>query len=598
MPRMDCAAPPGTEARAMGQFREMLATIQKHLGGLSASSKLLIASLAVIMVMSLGYVAIYSSRSKFVELMPGVPAAEQASAATYLRTVNLPVEVSADGKVMVPAEVQAQARAALGEGGKLPSDKAGMFEQILTKQHWINSREQNERLFLLALQNQLAQDIAQFRGIKSATVILDIPEPAGLGRAVKRATASATVQTRDGTPLPQATVDAIASYIAGSRAGLDLDRVRVIDATTGRQRKAAADGDLSSATYLEHAAKVEAQTHEKISDLLSYINGVIVAVTAQVDVTKVNSQTTSHLPKDKGTLQIERRVNTDETTSTQTSPGAEPGIASNVGMDVNRGTATGSNEKKVKEETDFEVLAGTKTETVVDPKGMPTMLAVSVSVPRSFVAGLLASSAPAGAATAPAGGAAPAGPSEQEINDKFEKDVKPTIEKLLRPHVRAMTVLANGTATDEAMTRMLSEAINVAMIPLDVQAPPSGAATAGLLGGLAGGGTLGLGAGLIDKAVLGVLAVLSIGMMLVLIKKSGKPVELPTAEEIVGVPPALEGAVDLIGEADEAEAAMQGIEVNEDAMQIQQVLEQVGELVNTNPDSAAKLISRWMTPSE
>lgn len=583
----------------MGQFREMLATIQKQLGGLSVASKLLIASLAVIMLMTLGYVAIYSSKPKFVELLPGIPAADQAKAANYLKSVNMQVEVAADGKVMVPADSQAQARAALGEGGKLSGDKSAMFELILDKQHWINSREQNERLFLTALQSQLGQDIAQFKGVKSATVILDIPEPAGLGRAVKKPSAAVTVQTRDGAPLPQATVDAIASYVAGSRAGLELDRIRVIDATTGRQRKAAADGDLSSATYIEHAAKIESQAHEKISDLLSYINGVIVAVTAQVDVTKVNSQTTSHLPKDKGTLQIERRVNTDETTSTQTSPGAEPGIASNVGMDVNRGTTSGSNEKKNKEETDYEILPGTKTETVVDPKGMPTMIAVSVNVPRSFVVGLIQSASPAPAPGAAPGAAPPAGPTEEEINDKFEKDIKPTIEKLLKPHVRAMTVLANGAATDEAMTRVLADAISVAMIPLDVPAPAGKAATAGLIGGLAaGGGAFGLGAGIVDKAVLGLLAFVSLGMMLMLMKKSGRPVELPSAEEIVGIPPALEGQVDLIGEADEAEAAMQGIEVNEDAMQIQQVLEQVGELVNTNPDSAAKLISRWMAPAE
>lgn len=586
----------------MGQFREMLATIQKHLGGLSASSKLLIASLVVIMLMSLGYVAIYSSKSKFVELLPGMPAAEQTKAAAYLRSVNMRVELGTDGKAMVPADSQAQARAMLGENGKLSGDKSAMFELILDKQHWINSREQNERLFLAALQSQLAQDISQFKGVKSATVILDIPEPAGLGRAVKKPSGAVTVQTRDGSPLPQATVDAIASYVAGSRAGLDIDRIRVIDATTGRQRKAAADGDLSSGTYIEHAAKVEAQAHEKISDLLAYINGVIVAVTAQVDVTKVNSQTTSHLPKDKGTLQIEKRVNTEETSNSQTSPGAEAGIASNVGMDVNKGGQSGSSQKTNKEDTEFEVHTGTKTETIVDPKGMPTMIAVSVNVPRSFVVGLIQSTAPASAPRAtPANGTpAPSGPTEQEINDKFEKDVKPTIEKLLKPHVRAMTVLANGVATEDAMTRVLAEAINVAMIPLDVPAPSGKAATAGILGGLAsgGGGAFGLGSGLIDKAVLGVLALLSLGMMLMLMKKSGKPVELPSAEEIVGIPPALEGAVDLIGEADEAEAAMQGIEVNEDAMQIQQVLEQVGELVNTNPDSAAKLISRWMTPSE
>jgi flagellar biosynthesis/type III secretory pathway M-ring protein FliF/YscJ len=60
------------------------------------------------------------------------------------------------------------------------------------------------------------------------------------------------------------------------------------------------------------------------------------------------------------------------------------------------------------------------------------------------------------------------------------------------------------------------------------------------------------------------------------------------------MPPALEAQGDVIGEADEGEMAMPGIEVGEDEMQSQKMLEQVGELVTQSPEAAAKLIGRWI----
>ena len=55
---------------------------------------------------------------------------------------------------------------------------------------------------------------------------------------------------------------------------------------------------------------------------------------------------------------------------------------------------------------------------------------------------------------------------------------------------------------------------------------------------------------LFKQAVLGGLAVLAMGMMFMLVRKAGKPAVLPTAEELVGVPPALNPGSDVVGEAD------------------------------------------------
>ena len=78
------------------------------------------------------------------------------------------------------------------------------------------------------------------------------------------------------------------------------------------------------------------------------------------------------------------------------------------------------------------------------------------------------------------------------------------------------------------------------------------------------------------------------------VRRSAKRPELPTAEELVGLPPKLQTTSDMMGEADETDTPMAGIEVGEDEVAAQKMLEQVGEMVKQSPDSAAKLLNRWI----
>lgn len=98
-----------------------------------------------------------------------------------------------------------------------------------------------------------------------------------------------------------------------------------------------------------------------------------------------------------------------------------------------------------------------------------------------------------------------------------------------------------------------------------------------------------------DKLILASLALLAVGMMLVMVRKAARRSELPSAEELVGIPPALATQNDLVGEADETDSPMPGIEVAESEVKRQKVLEEVVELVQKEPGSAAKLMGRWIT---
>ena len=100
--------------------------------------------------------------------------------------------------------------------------------------------------------------------------------------------------------------------------------------------------------------------------------------------------------------------------------------------------------------------------------------------------------------------------------------------------------------------------------------------------------------GMIEKAVLGVLAVVSLFMMVGMVKKAGKRVELPPIEELVGIPPSLLAESDLVGEAGESDGVLEAVEVADDEFESTRMLEQIRELVKNQPDDVSNVIRRWV----
>ncbi|HZW11552.1 MAG TPA: flagellar M-ring protein FliF C-terminal domain-containing protein [Phycisphaerales bacterium] len=560
----------------MNAARRAITSARTYLGKMTASQKLLVGSTGVIAAMALFLVAQYTARPDMVDLFLTGDAAVQQTTLDALRQANIPAELKGS-KVVVPAEYRSIAVSQLAEAGALPNDTTLLFANLLDRQGFYYSKQQNDQAFLIALQNELSRTIRGFSNVRDATVILDIPEPRGIGAAVRQPTASATVFTRSGSPLTQSEVDAIAELIAGARAGLTLENIRVIDGSARKQRRPTNPDDVLPTTYLEHAAAVEEQLQRKLSDLLGYIGGATIAVTAQVDVTRVNQQSVKYFsPDEGGSAVVPKRTNSSSTTQGRSERSAEPGVRSNAQGDIlssgGAGSATTLSEEQ--SEKEFETAIGSETTTTHDPRGMPTLLAASINIPRSYVAEQLAAAAGEGAAA----------PTEAEIAARFEIE-RQRIEESVKPHL----VTVSGAGRVEG-------AVVVSMISADVPAPAPGEARAGLWGGLAAGGGGGaLGGGLIEKGLLALLAAGAMGMMLLMVRKATRPVALPTPQELSGVPRTLPTVNDMVGEADESEAPMTGIEVGDEEVRARMLVEQVGELVGTNPDGAANLLGRWIT---
>ncbi|MBX3379194.1 MAG: hypothetical protein KF805_03805 [Phycisphaeraceae bacterium] len=583
----------------MDQFRNTLATIQKYLGQLTLTHKLLVALVTVIAVMSLLLVWTWSAKQEYTEFLPRATDVEQAKAADWLRNHDV-TPMMKGTHPWVPAAQHHALFSRYAEAGNLPQDTSMLFQGMLERQTWYSTRQQNDQTYNLALQNELSTVISKFNGIASAMVIIDAPERQGLGAGTRKPTASATVFAQGKNGLDQATVDAIAALIAGSKSGLTIESVRVIDGNLRRQRRATAMEDQAASTYLEDVTKWENSTREKLVNFLSYIPEVMVAVTTQIDNTRLNRTREEFLPKDSGTISLIKRERGSSQTQAGAAPGGEVGIRSNVGMDVNSGAAAAAPGNSTKEdESEFLNFPGRVQDLIIDNKGRPSMVAVSVNVPRAFVASQIP--APAAATATAAGAEANAGPTDDQLTAKFEKDIRPKIIESILPHVKAMIASANPGLSTEELNKLLTAQVSVSMIPLDVVAMSIGGGSGGAPGASGSGGSggssalpFGLSTAMIENAVIGGMALLAMGMMAIMVKRAGVGTTIPSPEEIVGLPPALATKNDLIGEADESDAPMMGIEVDDAEVRNTKMLDQVTDWVKGSPEGAAKLLNRWI----
>ena len=95
------------------------------------------------------------------------------------------------------------------------------------------------------------------------------------------------------------------------------------------------------------------------------------------------------------------------------------------------------------------------------------------------------------------------------------------------------------------------------------------------------------------EIAVGILAAASLLIVSMMVRKSAPaPVLPPMAEDRSA--PHLEMAEDIAGEAGENNPAMDGMELDEDAIKTQQMLSQVSTMVDENPDAAANLVKRWL----
>lgn len=562
----------------MQSLREQFQTIKSRAQNLDTTSKLLAGSILVVMGMALFLVMQYAGTQDMVPLT--INAAAKTEVLKYLSDRGIKFEERGES-VLVPPEDRPSIMSRLTEesvGGSGAVD----FNALLGLETPFDTARQADSRHRIALQNVLGRTISGFRGVKSATVVISSKATQGIGAGAAQS-AMVSVVMRGSDTLSQAQVDAIAGMVAGAQAGLKSESVSISDGE--RQYRARSSRDHLAGENLERREKEGEAVRERIVALLANIPGVLVSVNAQV-TTKTVQETASKYSEGVSTPLSDSRV---ETSTKSAVPGGAPGVGSNVPMSVGAAAANGNSSTTEKSDTRFDAKVPSTHRSEFDPTGYPLKIDVSVAIPVSYFTRVweLRNGKPADAAAGAA--TPPAAPDEAALAAIRDEEIT-RIKTLLEPQISTDTIENAKKGTVEVTW----------FYDFDGALAGSGAAIGGgaaaVIDAIAPGTSVG---GMIKTIALGALSLLALGMMLTMVKKASDRPELPSAEELSGVPPALEtDEADIVGEADESTPALEGLELDDESLRREQMLGQLNDLVKREPLEAAGLLKRWMRESE
>ncbi len=555
----------------MQALQNSLEQIWKQVRELSPTARMLIGSMMVILLLALFLVAQYTggTRMEPLGLQAGLNSDARGRAVEYLRTQNIPFR-DRNGEIQVPVDQKYAILARLTDEEVITPNQIN-FDSLIEQDSPFLSRAQNERRWLNATMNVLSRTIASMQGIEWARVVIHEPQnPSGIGRAHLPATASVTVRARSG--LHQDTVDAIGEMVAGAHSGLDVENVRIIDAVANRVHRARQGDQLFAGNNLEVQLTKERHVREKIAETLGYIPGVNVAVSVTVDTRRIIRQQRDFDDPKLGVTRESSRMRN----STNQAGGGEAGVRPNTGANI-RGSG-GRSSTLSDERTDAAMIpfVGNSDSQITENRSHPLLINSTIGVPKSYFVRVY----------------------QDRVGDETAQPEPEELDALVAAETERIRTQVEPLIDTRAVDGAVAGTVMVSMIPDFAMASMGGFSGAGAATDAGGIGGL-VSEGIVQTVGLVALAVVSLTMMFMLVKKASVREELPSPQDLVGVTPALADAEsELVGEASETPATLEGVEIDEADVRRQQMLNQINELASETPAEAANLVRRWIKSEE
>ena len=302
------------------------------------------------------------------------------------------------------------------------------------------------------------------------------------------------------------------------------------------------------------------------------IAGIRVAVNAQVDTRNIESRIDGFKEALVGPLEASSR----SMTSTSQSTSAEPGVRPNAGAAIATGGASGTQITDERSRERTRPVFPSDVARITDHKGYALKINATILVPRSYFVARY----------------------RTNLNDLEALPDEAQLEPVVTSESARIRAMVEPLIDTAAYAEAQPGTVTVSMIPDTVLA--GGAATPGVppMGTMGSTGELvtgGMNTDLLKYILLSGLSLLSLAMMFMMVRKAGVQAKLPTAEEIVGVPPPLAaGQSEVVGEAEESTPVMEGVELDDDTLRHKQMLGQISDMVKRNPDEVANLLRRWV----
>jgi flagellar biosynthesis/type III secretory pathway M-ring protein FliF/YscJ len=312
----------------------------------------------------------------------------------------------------------------------------------------------------------------------------------------------------------------------------------------------------------------------KITEHLGYIPGVLVGVHAELNLEKKSVQ---DLKLGKPVVSEEEN---NSTSSSRGAAGAGPGVKPNVG----RAVSGGGGEESMSREDSRSKFDGRRDETVTQIVLMPgdvRRLTASINVPRSYFVGVYRQ----------------VNPRKDEPKDADLTPIITAETKKIRGQVRSLIAASSDDQVDVDWFYDTAVATS----------GPGGGPAAAAMSGAGAGGYFGPAWDYAPQAGLALLALMSLAVVLRMARRSqaaivaaGQAMERRVRVEQEAVAARLEKLdtnVDVAGEAASTEMVLEGHELAEDEVRVQHLVDQIGQMVKDDSNTAASLVEQWVGAS-
>ncbi|MFN3166332.1 MAG: hypothetical protein ACE37H_04625 [Phycisphaeraceae bacterium] len=540
-------------------IKRNLTQIQAQLGGMSFATRWLIVCVVVIMLLVGGMLVYWGGASDMVPI-DGVASGSAGEVVTALKADGIDAKIK-DGKVVVPVDQRHEAVGSLSRAGHLNPNASAAFDQLIADDGngWMRSSTEKDRRYLAAKGQFLSAVIQSFPNVETAAVIIDKPQSNGFGVSHLEPSASVMVTMQSGAKVSRQMADTLIHMVGSSVAGLDEQNVTVSDTLHSRSFTAADEETVGSLASVEATLANERLHKNKIESVLGSWDGAMVAVKiVSSHVLREELRETKY--EDSQPLVSEE---TEERVQRNVADAGEPGIRPNVGSSIDGGGTTGTELTENRTFTQFDVAKPVQQSTKRIAGNAIRKINVSVVIPRSYYVRVFKARNPEAEA-----------PSDDDLKPIID-DEEAKIKELITPQI---------VSSDE---QMLPGDVSVKMV---YDQEYLELAMAGVGGGL-GAVMSSDGA---QTGVLAALAVMAFGLMFYMARRATRPDDLPTVEELAGVPPTLPTDDDLMGEVDEMDGGLAGVELDEDELRARQIADQISDLVRANPEEAGGLLTKWV----
>ena len=368
----------------MDFFNQTLQQARELLGSMTPGARVTAVLLVAVVVVSLAFLFQQNAAGPDEYLFAEPQGQSQIARMTAAMAADGVQDFEIEGNfIRVPRGQRAAALAAIASAGELPADVHRIMSDELDKGSVFDSREVKQQRIKAAMERRLSETIGLMNWVEHAVVIFDERDPRGLG-ATRQASASVSVMPGVGETLTSERSRNVKALVTKSL-NLTPDDVTVTDLSGGAYSgDEVSPDDFDNPLYVAKA-RIEKSIRLKLLNLLSDIRGVAIEVKAVLD--DVQEKRTVEVKPVTQTATLTKQETIEDTEQVNGENAGQPGLeAQGPGRAGENGpVALQDRTKTTREDTNLQNAVGTDTQETVYAGLVIKEAWASVRVPRSHV---------------------------------------------------------------------------------------------------------------------------------------------------------------------------------------------------------------------